>query len=263
MLFLIFPKEFEFELFVYSIGDNLKYFNCYDFKFNCFVLGIYNDDDVVYMLACFIEESDIGFNNIFRERIGEMKKYIPLNEHTIVLCGTCGGSANDDNNEIGECFQIIKAYKYDRGTIEKISANTFKLNINNDDVLEENSRMFKYSDVSTTYCLSSNYVINCNVKEFIKESCTDLYNIVKDKHVVAEMETYDFFHICNKNNIDRYYCIRIISDLPDGQDFEFINEQLNNFDMNMVLKKKKDIFNNRIYFFTQIGEKIFRYDKFS
>jgi len=199
----------------------------------------------------YIDDSDIGFNYEFLKVHNNIVKII--SNPTYILCGTCGS-----NMEIGECFFIDTAYKYDRGII-KGNNNKYVFELDLDKKLKYVSS-FEIDKLKNATTFSGNFLLNCNISNFVQNELKYVKN--ENEIIVGEMETFEFYKICSNNNdIKNYFCLRIVSDnflKNDEQIFEILqkSELLRRLDIEVKKINATDVDNqnekfNYIHKFTR------------
>jgi len=260
MLVILFPKEFERNLFLLSIGKtNIVYLDTI-FKHTsgkieqeCLLIAFKDAsnsyDKMFFAIIGVIGTSDVDFNRHFLEFFNKFKASLKITDTWIdrkdsfvfLLAGTCGGSESE-KDKIGDCFRIVKAHKFDRGSIVGFdrTGGGCTIKINEDLTLTSEASWNPQSlSSSIAIALSSNFLFNCDPHKYVEHclprlhghnshSCSsssssssnnnnnnnNSYNNDNYSRFVAEMETYDFFAACKEHDI-RSACYRIISDV-DG-----------------------------------------------
>eukprot|EP00516_Mucochytrium_quahogii_P013363 CAMPEP_0203791592 /NCGR_PEP_ID=MMETSP0100_2-20121128/4726_1 /ASSEMBLY_ACC=CAM_ASM_000210 /TAXON_ID=96639 /ORGANISM=" , Strain NY0313808BC1" /LENGTH=449 /DNA_ID=CAMNT_0050694939 /DNA_START=122 /DNA_END=1468 /DNA_ORIENTATION=+ len=260
MLFLIFPKEFEKQLFLASKkpkdskcpdSEEVKvtFFSDFPALPRTSVVGLRRGDKQLFVMITHVDESDIGFNIAFNEYLREVQAEFGSNSErfTYVLCGTCGGSKVDYDNEaiktnLGSCFIVDYALKFDRGHLDEASyegecaCDREKVAVFNVDrsrtvqrsatFQEQDGRVI--SNFSRAIALSSNFLMRYDPRVFSKDltlptNCPRSVGypgqVVSETAfaVIAEMETFDFFALIESNRLHAT-CLRVISDIPDLSD---------------------------------------------
>lgn len=252
MLVILFPKEFERNLFLLSIGKtNIVYLNTI-FKHTsgkieqeCLLIAFKDasnsNDKMFFAIIGVIGTSDVDFNRHFLEFFNKFKASLNITDTWIdrkdsfvfLLAGTCGGSESE-KDKIGHCFRIVKAHKFDRGSIVGFDRTgggcTIKIN---EDLTLTSEASWNPQSLSSNIAiaLSSNFLFNCDPHKYVEHCLPRLHGDNSHSHscsssssssnnnnnssrFVAEMETYDFFAACKEHDI-RSACYRIISDV-DG-----------------------------------------------
>jgi hypothetical protein len=175
-----------------------------------------------WMLASFFAESDVGFgicvsnflNNFYNLCDSENDNQDSdelIDSFQFILCGTCGGSITD---KVGDSFYVTKATKFDRGVMKgmRVKAEEVLFKISLDRQMCEDAKCSHdfYSGLlqNTAHALSSNYLFHSDASELFNN-----LGIESDcHHVVAEMETFEFFTICANFAMAHFGAIRIVSD---------------------------------------------------
>jgi len=246
MLVIIFPKEFERNLFLLSIKkENIIYLQEIfsigpaKLKQELLLLGFKEagGSKVYFVLVGVIGASDVDFTRCFELFFEEFKKSLNAeyswpdrkNSFVFLNAGTCGGSFIK-KDKIGDCFHITKAFKFDRGAItDVLDGGACKVVINEDMTLSASASWNPKHDVdkedlATACTLSSNFLLNYDPHDFVTKCLPKLHRTLIDVNgnimsaddnrmrFVAEMETYEFFMACVEHDIISD-CFRIISDV--------------------------------------------------
>jgi hypothetical protein len=242
MIVFIFSKYFEFYKFVAFLYKcdhvflmNVNKLSDYEVSF---IFYYKNKNEIIQLNCLIINDSDINFYSIISKLLNEKnKKYI--------LIGSCGSYHYNELKKL--CF-IEKSFKIDRGIL--IKNNVFKIR---EDKITTREPKLDF--------LTKNYYEMLNTKNIIKlkNSTSSNYivdNLIDNKYInyVADMETYDFYDVCLKNNISQYYCVRFITDIYrqeeqsklnyldnlkmclNEKDFRFLYLDLQNFELEDIKK---------------------------
>lgn len=154
-----------------------------------------------------IDESDIGFYNIFSKLVVSDNRYF--------LIGSCGSG-----NEI-DCFSKIfyvnEAFKGDRGVLNEKGEFSFDKR----KLVSHRARIWddcfpgqlKKLAIEDRLCCSTNF-LNVNIIEDDFAEC------------LFDMETYDFYDICKGKGIKNYACFRFVTDyvVPKGLTKETVDQ---------------------------------------
>jgi len=208
MLFVIFPKLFEFHHFVNSFKENI--FDIINFKIKDQIMYIVLFGFELGIIDCafiikIIHDSDIGFNIKFNEFISVLKQtYMEeYNSFEFLLIGSCGSFGESKLNDV---YFITDAIKYDRGSL--VGERVFMPE-------KDKLQRIKLDKLSGYTILTGNQLFNLN-----KDNGNVIFNIIKDKYRdifdqprIVEMEVYDFFIICQHQNIKTIGALKIVSDL--------------------------------------------------
>jgi len=230
MIIFIFPKEFEFLKFLFSIAENVRVI--YKIKeFDNFLHIVIKDnyfDNSFSFFMKLINESDIEFNFLLNDFIKDLcLKYCP-NNFNFVICGTCGSHEKED---LGKCFYVNHAIKFDRGII-KMNNGLPKLIIRPDKIKELKFDLnltlscLNYKNKNKILCCNyvcelskdnfKNFLLGVENNEYVKKSednlitkkLTDIINVG-----LFDMETYDFFKVIKHNKLRCGGALRIVSDI--------------------------------------------------
>lgn len=177
MLVILFPKEFERNLFLLSIGKtNIIYLDTIfkqtpaiggNIEQECVLIALKDSPNIqnkmLFAIIGVIGTSDVDFNRHFLEFLNEFKKSLKLSRtwemrkksFIFLLAGTCGGSKSEKDN-IGDCFRVLTAHKFDRGSIVDIKRGHSMIKINEDLTLTSEASWNPQS-------LSSNIAIHINM----------------------------------------------------------------------------------------------------
>jgi len=261
MLVIVFPKEFERNLFLLSIKkENIVYLQeiftigVTDPKQELLLLGFKEagGSKTFFALVGVIGASDVDFTRCFELFFFEFKKRLNAvhswperkNEFVFLNAGTCGGSfAKKD--KVGDCFHITKAFKFDRGAITAVlDGGACKVVINEDMTLSASASWSPKHDVhaedlAVASTLSSNFLLNYDPHDFVIKCLPKLHRTFLGPNgniagandncmrFVAEMETYEFFMACVEHDIISD-CFRIISDVEgdSGSIYAKVSSQL-------------------------------------
>ena len=215
MLVLVFPKDFEFNLFLLSCGNHVIHFSSFYHSgiSNTFVLGLFDKSistKSIWLLVTFINDSDINFYTLFGEYLNVFKSHFKekFSSFRFVVGGTCGGSGFP---ELRQSFRVVTAYKIDRGIMTN-SNNVFTVVLDPKLELSTNSKIEPYIALPTT---ETAIIVSCN---FLFPSTVIPPDISKtSKHSLADMETYEFLTACKEAGVNSYTALRIVSDVPDWQ----------------------------------------------
>ncbi len=228
MLWLIFPKSFERNLFLLELSD-LRILEFVSEVENmgkvCETLAVYirTKQGGAWMLMTVIGASDIEFNSGFASFIFEASKARFLTWHYhFVLCGTCGGSMSLGHN-LGDTFFVSKAHKWDRGSVDI----ELKISIKGALSAEHSPPSIFVPNITQAVALSGNFLLNCDPAVLAKK-------LGVHGSVVGEMETYDFFAVARLLAFKDFSCLRIVSDVfgkLDGLNNHILN-QLKRYNLN-------------------------------
>uniref|UniRef100_A0A7S2ABH4 Uncharacterized protein n=1 Tax=Stereomyxa ramosa TaxID=1078864 RepID=A0A7S2ABH4_9EUKA len=189
MISLVFPKFFEFFKFFNHLLQNHFLFDI-SYKNDCYYLFVNNR--YPFIVNCYVVgDSDIEFNQLISKIIHGK------NHDKLILIGSCG---SDNEKNLGKMFLVKKAIKGDRGTLD--SNNVFR--IRKDKLLETNYKI-NHDDLLRLACDQKN-IISTN---FLNENIID--NSFEGN--LFDMETFDFYDICDTNDIKEYYSLRFVTDL--------------------------------------------------
>ena len=239
MLILVFPKSFEFYKFLcYLLGKSD--FSLYDFKAT---------DEYEYTLhvmerqrqtsdsadrlsssargfcirVLLIGDSDINFYSIFSKLADAVKGNLYL------LVGSCGSPILHDLKHI---FFVETAVKGDRGKLDKDSNFSW---INKADKIASRSHGLWKIDCDLLEHIKVSKRLICSTN-FLNENCID-EKFEKEKFLF-DMETYDFFDICHKEEVPRYGCIRFVTDfvlpLPSDSPLESMDSLVQTYRQNII-----------------------------
>lgn len=243
MLYLVFPKVFEWKLFLLSAGPRIIFLYPLHELTETWVIGLHHTDMPVYFLTCVVGDSDIGFNREYADMIMHAKEYFSneiFSQFKFVLCGTCGGSNTNAQQEIGDTYLIRKAIKFDRGEIN--SDFNFRIDVTKSVVSQDNTNYTYYSTLSKAVTLSSNYLFHADIRTIdnnVKDEIMDKFSIdIAQENIVCEMETYDFFAVCHQKNLSQYSCLRVISDIYGRNLFHVLNAQLDKLKIEKIQKNQ-------------------------
>jgi len=196
---LIFPKMFEMMNFFKSVMEKSGKIKHYVYQSEpCFLVSIFVGSTSLKFITICMVESDVSFSFKF----GILLRKFDTSKLHIVLCGSCGGSLSLDH-KLGQVFRVNKAIKIDRG----------ELNMN--DKFEITMTPLKEKSVNSSHpgmvingvtTLCSNHVMNF-----------DPVNLrVSNERLTGEildMETYEFYKTCEDFGVERYDCLRVVSDI--------------------------------------------------
>jgi hypothetical protein len=196
---LIFPKMFEMSRFLTAAASNFVVTNEVFRDCDCYNLLIDIEGFVCRPYVISLGESDINFTFKLQNLL---QKLIRPNEKLyLVLCGTCGGSSLA-GHKLEETFQVIKAVKFDRGELGLVGG---KLEfVSNKTVSSACSNPTSVLNPKIVLC--SNYIMSFDPIDLAKVFETEGANLV-------DMETFEFFSVCEMNRIHSYDCLRIVSDI--------------------------------------------------
>jgi len=243
MIYLVFPKQFEMNLFLYSLYKigYLLYIQRDNKLLNTYIIRSTFNKHQIFYSCCYIDDSDINFNFLFNKKIEEINNVHNINYDKLnfILCGTCGCDFGF-NEKIGDCYFIKEAIKYDRGIFE-FNEKIFLTNISFETCSKPN---YIYGiKINKAVCLSGNSIMNGSTEKFkqlFKQEDSFREKNLSNEKLLFEMETYDFFRICEKYKIGNYICFRIISDsyfLEIDQLIDIINN--NEIILNYQIHKNK------------------------
>jgi hypothetical protein len=153
------------------------------------------------------DTSDVLFTASLVELILHKKNPAKLN---LILCGTCGA---DITAKIGDCFEIQEATKIDRGDMYPQGKEGVHVDLRPTMRIAQKPNHKSFHKSAIAIC--SNYLMHV--------SPSSLYQTVtklplpttsddEDVVVVADMETFEFFMICEKTQVRQYRALRVVSD---------------------------------------------------
>lgn len=204
-LTLIFPKRFELQSFLLSLGENDTFVTensilegvtrsvikmhvanfCY--KFSAYALED-SDSSFVYKLISIINHIKFTTDEFFVQMI--------------ILCGTAGGSISKEHN-LGKSIIVAKATKFDRGHL-KLSGGKFIAEFKESLRVEASMNWSTYLQVQES--LSCNYVCDIDPEAIVLRASS------------VDMETNEFYRVCRNLKVENYVCLRVISDLPNSSE---------------------------------------------
>ena len=211
MHFVIFPKQFEKDTFMNSLkgqgcsveeeplcpdaphSGNLYWvrIEIHDKNaFFCFIIYVCGESDILFAMKL----------NLLISRLAQKERF------KFLLFGSCGATFKTD---LGSCYVIDKATKFDRGIITDIQKNeTYKITMKEDKCLHKD---FKNCEQWTSFLqkisiFSSNHLFEAKKPQMVQKLC--------------DMETYEFALVMDYNGISSYNCIRYVSDFPNLADYE-------------------------------------------
>jgi len=223
MIIFIFPKQFEFNLFLISIRPRIIIIRQLIKIENTFLILYTYKNKNIFCLCILINNSDIKFNLILNNIIDQLKADfadIELGKRMFdwcqfILIGTCGGDI------IGNVYQTKTAIKYDKGELKIgnifVQRKEKELTIND----KFDDRLFVDIIIEKRKIMSGNLLVH--------------FNFIQDDNVVFDMETYDFYSICNYKSIKNYTTFRIVSDT-----FEIKEDYFKNLNKNCLLLEQSD-----------------------
>ena len=229
MLVLVFPKDFEFNLFLLSCGNHVIHFSSFYHSgiSNTFVLGLFDksiSSKSIWLLVTFINDSDINFYTLFGEYMNVFKSHFKekFPFFRFVATGTCGGSVF---SELRQSFRVVTAYKIDRGVMKNTN-NIITIVLDPDMELSTTCKIEPYIALPTT---ETAVIVSCN---FLFPATVIPPEITKtSKHSLGDMESYEFLTVCKEAGVNSYTALRIVSDVPDWQ--PHINEVVSYIENNL------------------------------
>jgi len=198
---LVFPKAFEEQQFLASLVDvNFTIQVTTEGKFNFNLIHWEAIGSVLAIQTVSFDSSDVLFAASLVELIHHKKNPANL---LLILCGTCGA---DTTAKIGDCFEIQEAMKIDRGDMYLDDGLRVRVELRPSmrAVLKPKHKSFHLS--ATAIC--SNYVMHLPPSELY----TAATELPSHGVVVADMETFEFFMICEKTAVMQYRALRVVSD---------------------------------------------------
>jgi hypothetical protein len=207
MTVFIFPKLFEVFKFLSSLFENPS----------VVVLDIRQKDECEFVVTvwrhhfeqdCYfafrillINDSDINFYGIFSKMLVDKTEsgYEGGYNPSYLLIGSCGSS---DPSDLGKVFLVDEAIKGDRGKLDETQRFEW-------DPEKETKRTHKFWDTE----------IHALQKVHVEKKKTCSTNFINDTIIdkrfegfLFDMETYDFYDICEKNQIKTFSCLRFVTD---------------------------------------------------
>ncbi|GAM28762.1 hypothetical protein SAMD00019534_119380 [Acytostelium subglobosum LB1] len=202
MLYLIFPKLFEFYKFLsyllhsdYCVVNDIKQVDAYEYRIFLYRLDRSKQRQSSLQLPIYlINDSDINFYGIF-------SKLATNPDHTYILIGSCGSGNLED---FGNLHVVERAVKGDRGRLDARQLFTYetdskKITSRQHCLWPADMNSFHQSGMELRQACSTNFM-NTNI---ITESF---------KNYLFDMETFDFYDICTNQSISMYSCVRFVTD---------------------------------------------------
>lgn len=218
---LLFPKEFEMNRFLVEAekqGHRINNSLLDDRRCVLLTLIIGGIQENYYTLC--MGDSDIAFSF----RLGKLLQEWADHKLHIVLCGTCGGS-HALKHKRGKVFRVNRAVKIDRGLLNIMS-------IDSKDGKKEIVAM-QFNKSAESFC-SDHTMVSSGVTTICSNHVLNLDPVTLKKHglacpgAIVDMETHEFFKTCELNNVPKYDCLRVVSDVTDPahntQSPEFVYE---------------------------------------
>jgi len=222
MFIFIFPKKFEFDLFIKSFEGEIVYNNIFKVDGLRYFI-IFNDNGFSMFMCYVVEESDIMFlvnlNEFLIDFIRSLDSdriRIDSNDITFVLFGTCGSMMKHEkqNIKLNDMFIVNNAKKIDRGEIQDVNMKRNELTGKDDYYYTFKRRNDKFNEITVkthTYLFERKSIISTN----------HLYTTIKHEtdynKCLFDMETFDFFSLLKHHNMRNYYALRIISDILNNE----------------------------------------------
>lgn len=207
-LCLVFPKLFEYSKFIYSIGGRIS---SIIILYSDPILHLIRIDDhnSFYLLFCLvINDSDIGFLLKFNDFLKNESDWV--NKMIFMLVGTCGVHSKSEV-EVGQTHYITKATKIDRGDLRglKLHLREDKMStviISGNDVVKAIFGNHEWKNVEVTHC-SNQLILSWEDNKLMPYPT-----------ILFDMETYDFFSICQHHDVEVMGALRVTSDIVGGGD---------------------------------------------
>jgi len=203
MHILIFAKHFEYWRFVqryWMMFENVFY----DHETRCSYhllkpVRIGEEGGSTLITRCF-HESDIRFLLALNEFVRDMSKRAEKAGSALrfSMIGTCGAQRS-----VGSCFQIDRAFKYDRGEL----VGDFKYQPRTDKVAASQvllTPIIRVEDMTAATACSANFLMHTPAALELKLHGLDPF--------CYDMETYDFAVVLEQNDVDLGFVIRVVSD---------------------------------------------------
>lgn len=201
---LLFPKEFEMRLFLLEASKKHRVHNSVFHTKRCIVLTLLIDNIYENFYVFCMGESDIAFSF----RLGQLLKDIGRKNLHIVLCGTCGGSF-ELKHKRGDVFRVNRAVKIDRGILNLRESNG------------EQTVVMTFNKFSESFCSDHNLVTS-GISTICSNHILNIDPVALHSHglphtdgVIVDMETHEFFKTCELNGVQKFDCLRIVSDITD------------------------------------------------
>jgi len=236
---IVFPKLFEYSHFILALKSKNLYYKIINIPSLGNTKLFITRRGIFYVKI--IKESDILFLLDLNDYFQNIKKSHPedYSKLKVFVCGSCGSTADLNS------FAIInEAIKYDRGIYDRNMKYTIK-NITLAKSKKSSSNIFKKMDDISSLKETLNYkednskknelikiktnnlsFCSNSLSEFWKSTVEEVKTQIINKHkelysfdleisinnIYFDMETYDFFEICNRNGINSIGAFRIVSD---------------------------------------------------
>jgi hypothetical protein len=221
---LIFPKPFEEQNFLIEVAKHNIFAHVKEIgRLSFHELRWLIQESSVQVLSTSFAESDILFTLRLIELLTWVKRQ--STSYKIILCGTCG--ADQGSMKIGQAVLVEKAYKFDRGFLTPDGPDGYKTRFRAHGAEIPNSVPSRQDFDFQAISLCSNYLMEISAIGLAGN--LKLPKIPENRQYILDMETFEFFRVCETMGVHTFHAIRVVSDLYTGKD---LNEDL------MATKKK-------------------------
>lgn len=198
---VIFPKYFEMRSFLLSLSEG-DYYVLSQFiitGITCAVIRMKIGKNVLKFRAYAIEESDISFLFKLTQLIAYLKTKVHDEfNHLMILVGTCAGSKSSN---LADACLIDEARKVDRGRMKSIRS--------------DNSVRFEWERGVCRVSKARWLTLGGETTNCMSQHC--FFDPVEIGGKYVDMETFEFFKVCEANDIHEYFCIRVVSDIYSSE----------------------------------------------
>src|SRR3990167_6232501 len=211
-LFLVFPKQTDFFKFItWSLKEEiLSYLSPRQYFYDA-ILKLNKSSPLFAEVHCLVlDNNEIGFDHLLSDAL-QNEPCLKNPDTLVLLLGSAGSISKDD---IGKWFFIKQAHKVDTGLADFEN----KMIVRSKKVLKRVPCLGQsYTQLFAALKCKKGFSIN-----FFNEA--QLAEEFGDKGVY-DVETYDFYTICEANNISNYAAVRLVvskvSTVPFEEDYMF------------------------------------------
>ena len=210
MTVLIFPKLFEFFKFLSSLFENpnvvvldIKQKDECEFVVTVLRRHHFEQDGYYSFRILLINDSDINFYGIFSKMLVNKTEgggsELPASPGYLLI----GSSGSSNPADLGKVFLVEEAVKGDQGKLDKHQRFTW-------DPDKETKRLHKFweTEIHALHKLHVEKKRTCSTN-FLNTTIIDQRFA---EEYLFDMETYDFYDICQKNEIKKFSCLRFVTD---------------------------------------------------
>ncbi|KAJ3171912.1 hypothetical protein HDU87_008162 [Geranomyces variabilis] len=215
MIFIVFPKPFEFRKALRALHDEDRLIvhttvhkGTHHFDVVCYNNGAVDKPKYHIFLSKVIDDSDVGFLLKFYKFLAAFKehyKHYEFHQFRFAVFGTCGSCQPDWSGKkwpVGTAYYVKTAYKGDRGHIR--------------DRVGEDGPMFSFisNDSKPLQASASDTAVKqhgfsiCSTNSLMEAE----HRLLHDGVNLYDMETYDFFKVVQDVGATLLGAIRVVSD---------------------------------------------------